>query len=154
MHYFDEGDARLRRKGQVNGKAERRDVGYFHTLPVAEQNDAVLAAIEMRAAVRVEAHADLAEQHEYFALKREQVPQRQLEKLTAEYVKAMAAYLKYKARAAPTIAGARAQMAREGSSPKQHTYLREQMELCVPRLGRARDLVVDGRQAALKRRAA
>eukprot|EP00965_Chrysotila_dentata_P046195 1535585-Pleurochrysis_carterae.AAC.1 len=40
MHYFDEGDTRARRKGKVNGKAAQRDVGYFHTLPTAEQNAA------------------------------------------------------------------------------------------------------------------
>eukprot|EP00965_Chrysotila_dentata_P185570 6126832-Pleurochrysis_carterae.AAC.1 len=40
MHYFDEGDARARRKGEVHGKGEQQDVGYFHTLPTAEQNAA------------------------------------------------------------------------------------------------------------------
>eukprot|EP00965_Chrysotila_dentata_P230432 6197774-Pleurochrysis_carterae.AAC.1 len=53
MHYFDEGDARARREGKVNGKAEWLDVEYFHMLPMAEQNSAVLAAMAMRAAVGV-----------------------------------------------------------------------------------------------------
>eukprot|EP00965_Chrysotila_dentata_P171851 5671467-Pleurochrysis_carterae.AAC.1 len=63
MHYFDEGDVRTRQKYKKDGKAEQRDVGYFNTLPTAKQNAAVLAAMAMRAAVRVEARADLAEQH-------------------------------------------------------------------------------------------
>eukprot|EP00965_Chrysotila_dentata_P161792 5343796-Pleurochrysis_carterae.AAC.1 len=110
MHYFDDGDARTRRKGKKIGKAGQRDVGYFHTLPTAEQNAAVLAAMAMRAPVRVEARADLAEQHKYFAIKREQASQRQLDKLVTEYVKVMAAYNKYKApgRAALTMVAARA----------------------------------------------
>eukprot|EP00965_Chrysotila_dentata_P064450 2136313-Pleurochrysis_carterae.AAC.1 len=74
-------------------KVERGAVGYFHTLRTTEQKAAVLVAMEMRAAVRIEVRAELAEQHEYFAFKREQASQRQLEKLVTEYTKAMAAYL-------------------------------------------------------------
>eukprot|EP00965_Chrysotila_dentata_P173761 5736324-Pleurochrysis_carterae.AAC.1 len=59
MYYFDEGDARARRKGKINGKVEGRAVGYFHTLPTMEQKAAVLVAMEMRAALRIEARADL-----------------------------------------------------------------------------------------------
>eukprot|EP00965_Chrysotila_dentata_P110302 3644326-Pleurochrysis_carterae.AAC.1 len=77
MHYFDEGNARARRKGKVNVKAERRD------------NAAVLAAIAMREAVREEARTDLAQQHKYVEMKREHVSTRQFEKLVAEYTKAM-----------------------------------------------------------------
>eukprot|EP00965_Chrysotila_dentata_P167197 5520672-Pleurochrysis_carterae.AAC.2 len=95
VHYFDKGDARTRRRGKKNGKAEQRDVRYLHTLPTVEQNATVLAAMAMRAAVRVEARADLAEQHQYFAMKCEQALQRQLDKLVTEYVKAMAANDKY-----------------------------------------------------------
>eukprot|EP00965_Chrysotila_dentata_P048330 1602827-Pleurochrysis_carterae.AAC.1 len=62
--------------------------------------------MEMRAAVRIEAREDLAEQHECFAFRREQASSRQLKTLVTEYKKEMAAYLKYKGRAAPTIAAA------------------------------------------------
>eukprot|EP00965_Chrysotila_dentata_P084784 2798540-Pleurochrysis_carterae.AAC.2 len=139
MHSFDEGDARDRRKGKKNGKTEQRELGYFHTLPTGEQNAAVLAAIAMRAAVRVEARADLAEQQECFALMREQASQRQLKKLVAEYVKAMATQDKYKApgRAAPTMAAAHAKVARLGSVAAQHAYIREQIEMRVLGLGLA-----------------
>eukprot|EP00965_Chrysotila_dentata_P153956 5088910-Pleurochrysis_carterae.AAC.1 len=58
----DNSDAAARRKGKINGVSEQRAVGYFHTLPVAEQEAAVLVAMKMRADARVEARANLAEQ--------------------------------------------------------------------------------------------
>eukprot|EP00965_Chrysotila_dentata_P007071 230600-Pleurochrysis_carterae.AAC.1 len=64
-------------------------------------------------------------------MKRDKASQRQLGKLVAEYVKAMAAYNKYQApgRAALTmIAAARANMARLRSAAIQHAYPCEQIE--------------------------
>eukprot|EP00965_Chrysotila_dentata_P191824 6174776-Pleurochrysis_carterae.AAC.2 len=65
MHYFDEVDSTAHRTGKKNGEVERRTVSYFYVLPTLEQHAALLAATEMRAAVRAEARADLAEQHYY-----------------------------------------------------------------------------------------
>eukprot|EP00965_Chrysotila_dentata_P154265 5098548-Pleurochrysis_carterae.AAC.1 len=50
MHYTDEVDATNHHTGKKNVKVERRTVGYFYTLPTLEQQAAVLAAMEMRAA--------------------------------------------------------------------------------------------------------
>eukprot|EP00965_Chrysotila_dentata_P142759 4718548-Pleurochrysis_carterae.AAC.1 len=60
------------------------------TLPAAEQQAAVMAAMKMRKSAREEARADLAEQQAYFKTKREQASKRQLAKLVSEYTKALA----------------------------------------------------------------
>eukprot|EP00965_Chrysotila_dentata_P185468 6123193-Pleurochrysis_carterae.AAC.1 len=74
---------RTARASKKNGKVERRTVGYFYSLPTLEQLADVLAAMEMRAAVRAEARADLAEQHDYFKHKRAQATERHQAKLIA-----------------------------------------------------------------------
>eukprot|EP00965_Chrysotila_dentata_P018291 609060-Pleurochrysis_carterae.AAC.1 len=91
----------------------------------------------MRAGAREEARADLAEQQAYFQHKREQASERQLAKLVSEYLKAMAAFDHYEVRATPTIAAARAKVARISSAKDQHIYLREQIEMRVLGLGLA-----------------
>eukprot|EP00965_Chrysotila_dentata_P117688 3888680-Pleurochrysis_carterae.AAC.1 len=53
----------------------------------------------------------------------------------------MAAYVKYKGRATPTIAAARAHMSKLPSAAKQHTYLREQIEMRVLGLGLAEQAI-------------
>eukprot|EP00965_Chrysotila_dentata_P047999 1592107-Pleurochrysis_carterae.AAC.1 len=136
MHYFDEADAKAHRRGK-RGVSERRAQGYFYTLPTVEQEAAVSSAMEMRANVRVEARADLAEQQEYHAHKRKQASQRQLQKLVAEYIKAMTAFDWFTMRAAPTMEAARAEFARQGTAAKKHKYLREQIEMRVLGLGLA-----------------
>eukprot|EP00965_Chrysotila_dentata_P021764 720599-Pleurochrysis_carterae.AAC.2 len=86
-----DGNARLRRqwrrdarrKGNVNGSSEQRKVGYFHQLPTAEREAAVVAAMQMRADARVEARVDIAEQQDYVKHKRAQASERQLAKLAA-----------------------------------------------------------------------
>eukprot|EP00965_Chrysotila_dentata_P174197 5750071-Pleurochrysis_carterae.AAC.1 len=52
MRDFDDSDAAARRKRKINGMSEQRAVEYFHTLPVAEQEAAVLVAMKMRAQTR------------------------------------------------------------------------------------------------------
>eukprot|EP00965_Chrysotila_dentata_P128072 4234944-Pleurochrysis_carterae.AAC.1 len=99
MHYFDEIDSTAHRTGKKNGKVERRTVGYFYSLPTLEQHAAVLAAIEMRAAIRAESRADLAQQPDYFQHKRAQSSERQQAKLYAEYLKATVAFDNLKGRA-------------------------------------------------------
>uniref|UniRef100_A0A6S9ZF86 Uncharacterized protein n=1 Tax=Chrysotila carterae TaxID=13221 RepID=A0A6S9ZF86_CHRCT len=138
MHDFDEGDMATHRKGN-HGVSERRAVGYFYTLPRAEQEAAVRAGMQMRAGARIEARRDLAEQQAYFRLKREQASQKQLAKLVAEYTKAMAAFDKYSApgRAAPTLAAVHARLKKLSSAASQHAYLREQIEMRVLGLGLA-----------------
>eukprot|EP00965_Chrysotila_dentata_P124764 4125016-Pleurochrysis_carterae.AAC.1 len=49
----------------------------------------------------------------------------------------MAAYVHYKARATPTIAAARAKVARMNTAKDKHNYLREQIEMRVLGLGLA-----------------
>eukprot|EP00965_Chrysotila_dentata_P232286 6198872-Pleurochrysis_carterae.AAC.1 len=66
MHDFDEGDMASHRKGKHGAGDERRAVGHFHTLPRAEQEAAVRAAMRMRAGAREEARRDLSEQQAYF----------------------------------------------------------------------------------------
>eukprot|EP00965_Chrysotila_dentata_P082042 2707551-Pleurochrysis_carterae.AAC.1 len=75
-----------------------------------EQRAAVQAAMEMRTNARVEARRDISKQQNYVKHKRKQASQRQLDKLAAEYTKAMAAFDNYSApgRAARTLAVARA----------------------------------------------
>eukprot|EP00965_Chrysotila_dentata_P011646 381329-Pleurochrysis_carterae.AAC.1 len=92
MRDFDDGDAAKRRTGKVNGIGEQRKIGYFHTLPTAEQEAAVLVAMAMRAEARIEARADICEQQDYVRHKRAQASKRQQAKLVAEYTKAMAAF--------------------------------------------------------------
>eukprot|EP00965_Chrysotila_dentata_P024088 798432-Pleurochrysis_carterae.AAC.1 len=76
MHSFDEVDSTAHRTGKRNGKVELRTVSYFYSLPTLEQHAAVLAAMEIRAAVCAEARANLAEQHDYFKHKRAQASER------------------------------------------------------------------------------
>eukprot|EP00965_Chrysotila_dentata_P152222 5030371-Pleurochrysis_carterae.AAC.1 len=85
--------------------------------------------MRMRADVRVEARADLAEQQRYVAHKREQGSQRRLDKLISEYTNAIAAFVRYTARAAPTLAAARAHLATLNSARDKQKYLREQIEM-------------------------
>eukprot|EP00965_Chrysotila_dentata_P232003 6198706-Pleurochrysis_carterae.AAC.1 len=102
-----------------------------------EQRTAVQAAMEMRANARVEARRDISEQQSYFKHKREQASQTQSDKLAAEYTKAMAAFDTCSApgRAAPTLAVARARLAKLSSAAAQHAFLREQLEMRVLVLG-------------------
>eukprot|EP00965_Chrysotila_dentata_P029869 993923-Pleurochrysis_carterae.AAC.1 len=122
MHDFDEGGASSRRQGKDGVLRKMRAVGYFHSLPQAEQMAVVRAGMEMRANARVEARRDIAEQQAYSQHKREQVSQKQIDKLVAEYTKALAAFVKYSSAccAAPTLAAARAQLAENYTAAKKH----------------------------------
>eukprot|EP00965_Chrysotila_dentata_P189343 6173265-Pleurochrysis_carterae.AAC.1 len=119
MHYFDVAGAKAHRRSK-HGVCERPTQGYFYTLPTVEQEAVVLSAMEMRANVRVVAQANLAEQQEYHAHQRKQASQRQLKKLVAEYIKAMAAFDWFSMRAAPTMEAARPEFARQVTAAKKH----------------------------------
>eukprot|EP00965_Chrysotila_dentata_P049022 1626289-Pleurochrysis_carterae.AAC.9 len=93
--------------------------------------------MEMQASAREEARRDVAEQQDYFASKREQTSQTQLNRLVAEYTKAIAAFVKYSVpeSTAPTLIAAWARLKKIPSAAKQHAYLSEQIEMRVLGLG-------------------